>query len=235
MKKYKILIIVCIISIMCSACKKGIEVNNNYEETEEATNITTNVAESDKELSFSKLIMAVICYYPESKNSNMRYFLCLMNDGSVYTMNYELANVGSAYGSLINKLYACDENIWNEADDIKLIGKLSEDKVSLIKENYAKVNPDSDYYDRGKDAGAMIPDVVETVYFSAYCYTINMTKDKRAFCVKMWAGQTGCSHNTYDESANAILDIILEDQLYDVWKKQHISNLEDSLPDWEKE
>ena len=225
MKKSKIFILVCIISIMCGACKNGIEADNNCEEADKTTSVTTDVVESDTELSFSNLIMTVICDYPESENCNVYYLVCVMNNGSVYSMNYELTNKGSAYGGFMDKLYYCDENIWNEADDIKLIGKLPENKASLLKENIINVNRESDYYSIGKEPGALTPDVVETIYYSAYCYPSENSKDKRAFCVKKWGKETGCSYNTYDESANAILDAVLEDELYEEWKKQHISNL----------
>ena len=226
MKKSKIFILVCIISLMCGACKNDIEADNNCEEADKTTNVTADVVEpdTDKELSFSKLIMTVMYNYPRSENCNVRYFLCIMNDGSLYATTYTYE--GSGFSSdFFKKLYSCDNDAWNYVENVELLGMLSEEKVSLINEKMKKININSDYFDIYKDRNGMYPEGIETTSYVVYCYITSDDNGRERFKVIEGGKFNGWSYKTYDESAIAILDAVLEDELYDVWEKQHISNL----------
>lgn len=234
MKKFNLYVLVSIMVLFCIACKNDTGNSKINESTDSTKNIEEQAQGEDKELSFNKLIMTVMYNYPESENSDVRYFLSVMNDGSIYAMTYTDEEIG--FGSdFFGKLYSCDNDAWNYVENVELLGMLSEEKILLINEKIEKIDNKSEYFDVDKDFNGMGPQGIETASYAIYCYITSEDRCKASFKVTEGGLFNGMSYKTYDESANAILDAVEGDEIYVEWKKQHMSNMYDSQPDWGNE
>lgn len=214
MKKYKLLVFICGIIIICTACKN--DYGKNSEESKE-TEKTGTTNKEDELLNYENLIMTIMCNYPENDTGNIYYFLAIMNDGSVYSMKYSLNESGSDNNNFLKKLYTCDDSVWSLFDNVELLGKLSDEKVYLINENIMKVNLDSDYYDRKSEDFGIEPEDIEIIQYNAWCYPLMSEGNKKAFHVKTWGVARGCSYETYDEMSVTILEAIMEDEILKQW------------------
>ena len=226
MKKLNLNVLVGGIVLSCIACQNDTGASKINESIENTKNVVQSDTYDDNELSFNKLIMTIMYNYPQSENCNIRYFLCVMKDGSMYAMTYTDEEIGFA-SDFFTKLYSCDNEAWEYVENVELLGTLSKEKVSLINENVVNIDIESDYFDVDKDHNGMRPQGIETASYVVYCYITTDGRSKERFKVIDGGEVNGYRYKTYDESAMDILDTVREDELYDVWRKQHISNMYD--------
>ncbi|MDE6782051.1 MAG: hypothetical protein K2J40_11445 [Ruminococcus sp.] len=122
-------------------------------------------------------------------DTDVIYYFVVLNDGNVFTMekNYKSDNY-----EFHKKIFSCDDSAWETADNIENIGTFSPKETETLSGYIAGINPDSDYYDRERDDMGMAPDVIESVYYSYYCYIPNGEK-KSVFRVMSFGENQGTS------------------------------------------
>ncbi|MBE6902121.1 MAG: VWA domain-containing protein [Ruminococcaceae bacterium] len=170
---------------------------------------SSNVQNS-AELSMENLIFSAAKNYPSGADPFAYHFLFTTSDGAIYKAKYD------------DELQACKhiQTCDDAADELlaqaELVGYIPESDIDRINELIALVDADSDFYDRSIDDNGLAPDVEETVHYTTYCY-YNGENGKAAFHIASRGKEQGTSYKTYDENAQAVLDLIWSSDFYQEW------------------
>lgn len=190
--------------------------------TYKKADIDTSVSVDDSAslLSIENLLLTIQCNHPNSDDRNIFYFLCVQGDGSIYSLDYSIIKDGVYNYDFPKKLYSCDNSAWDYAENIELIGELSQNDIDLLMKNICQIDVTSEYYDRQRDDMGLAPDVEESINYNVYAYPLMKSGGKKAFHIESSGERQGNSYRTYDENALAVLDLIKSTQFFDDWQQE---------------
>lgn len=188
----------------------------------ERSNLTDN---STSEISIENLLLTIQCNHPNNDDRDILYFLCVQNDGSIYSLDYSIVKDGVYNYDFTKKLYSCDNSAWDYSDNIMLIGRLSQNDTDTLNKYVSQIDLTSEYYDRQRDDMGLAPDVEESVNYNSYAYPLMENDNKIAFHIESSGINQGKSYGTYDENAIASLDLIRNSQFFEEWQQEcNVSN-----------
>ena len=118
------------------------------------------------------------------------------------------------------KLYSCDDSAWNYAENIRLIGTLSQSDTNSINEYVSKIDMTSECYDRQRDDMGLTPEVEESIDYSIFTYLLTESGEKEAVRIKTYGVNQGRSYEIYDENANSALELIQNSQFFNEWQQE---------------
>lgn len=170
----------------------------------------------DSVVSIPNLLFTVQCNFPNSEYKNDFYYLCFFNDGSVYSMDYCIKSENGNNYEFMKKLFSADNSCWKYANNIELIGTISEQEKNELCNYISEVNLDSTFYDRESDDCIRIPDVEETVNYTFYGY-IASENAISPFKIQSNGEQQGISYETNDSQALAALELIKNSKIFVEW------------------
>lgn len=192
-----------------------------FSEVSSSNTETSNLVDNSAlVLSIENLVLTIQCSHPNSDDRDILYFLCVQSDGSVYSLNYSIVKDGVRSYDFSQRLYSCDDSAWNYAENIELIGRLSQSDTSSINEYVSKIDMTSECYDRQRDDMGMAPEVEESVDYSIFTYLLTESGEKETFRIKSYGVNQGRSYETYDENALAALDLIQNSQFFNEWQQK---------------
>ncbi|NLP26733.1 MAG: hypothetical protein GX365_05250 [Clostridiales bacterium] len=221
MKKIKLLLISISFVINLTACRSYSDKLNNLSEMETISKIDNleNSENTNKKntLSIEGLLFTIQRNHPHDNDRNMFYLFCVQRDGSAYSLNYSIEKDGVYNYDFIKKLYSCDNSVWGYADNIELLGSLSDFEIETLNNHVENINLNSNFYDRNIDDAGMAPDVEETINYTVYCY-IPDGENMISFHVQSYGEHKGTSYKTHDENALSTMDIIKKTQYFKEWE-----------------
>ena len=188
--------------------------------TDESNMSFTSDDNSTLALSIENLVLTIKRSHPNSDDRDILYFLCIQSDGSVYSLNYSIVRDGVRSYDFSQKLYSCDDSAWNYAENIRLIGKLSQSDTNSINEYVSKIDMTSECYDRQRDDMGLTPEVEESIDYSIFTYLLTESGEKEAVRIKTYGVNQGRSYEIYDENANSALELIQNSQFFNEWQQE---------------
>lgn len=138
------------------------------------------------------------------------YFLCILDDGTVYTMKYKTSESDTIIkNTFTDKLYSCDNSVWDLAENVRAVGNLFlQMNYEMLTENFAAIDWDSDYYERPYDEE--VPAVDPRYGLITYLYPLKDGKKTAVFA----ESDSSC---ILDDNAAEFLRAVKYSDIYHDW------------------
>ncbi len=221
MKKNNIttVVILLVLSILLQGCGKTD--NDSSDESERLTDsssvqdiINTDIY-ADTDMSVSNLLFTALCIFPNSEYENTCYYLCFFKDGSSYSMDYCTETEDGRNYEFATRLYSSDDSCWDYADNITLVGYISEAERKELCSYITEIDLDSTFYDWLIEHEGR-PDVEETIEYTFYGY-IAYGEEVKPFEIQSRGKQRGVSYETNDTAAMEALNLVENSTVYSEW------------------
>lgn len=181
--------------------------------TSQATTEEETVADSG--ISISNLLITVQCTFKKPEYRDTLYYLCFFKDGTAYSMDYcTEAEEGYSY-EFLTRLYSADDSCWDYANNISLVGNISDTEKDELCNYISAIDLDSDFFDRAAE-GYDVPDVEETIYYVFYAY-VNSGEGVEVFEIQSRGEETYESYETRDPHALTALELVENSAVYSEW------------------
>ena len=201
---------------LLTACSDSDYVSpSNQVESDFDSSSTQDKTTADTDMSVSNLLFTALCIFPNSEYENTCYYLCFFKDGSAYSMDYCTETEDGRNYEFATRLYSSDDSCWDYADNITLVGYISDAEKNDLYNYITEIDLDSTFYDRAIEPDA-IPDVEETIEYIFYGY-IASGEEVKPFEIQSRGKQRGVSYETNDTAAMEALNLVENSTVYSKW------------------